>query len=167
MKEIQIEKITADDWQRLRAVRLRALADSPDAFGATHAQEEARPLGDWRTRLEVAENATFLAAAEDGSEVGLVVGTPWKWDADANAAGLFAMWVAPEVRGRGCGGALVDAVVGWARDGDYARIFLDVADGNAPAIALYRSKGFVRTGESGCLPAPREHISEHERVLVL
>jgi ribosomal protein S18 acetylase RimI-like enzyme len=166
VKELTIERLAPDGWPRLRALRLRALADSPDAFGTTLAQDEARPIGDWRMRLEIAENATFLAN-ENGTDIGLVVGTPWEWEKSAQAAGLFAMWVAPEARGAGVGGALVDAVISWARAEGFARVLLDVADSNGPAIRLYESKGFLPTGNTGSLPPPRDHIPEHELELVL
>ena len=166
MEGIGIERVGPDAWQRFRAVRLRALADSPDAFGTLLAEDEARPLSDWRARLDIRENANFLATAP-GGDIGIVVGTPWDSDGIERAAGLFAMWVAPEARGTGVGGALVDAVIAWARDGEFDRIVLDVADTNSAAIALYASRGFVPTGRTGTLDPPREHVLEHERALEL
>ncbi len=153
-----------DGAQRVRAVRLRALADAPDAFGTTLAEDEARPLAEWRARLEAAGPATFLAS-EEGRDAGLAFGRAY--DGQDGAAGLFGMWVAPEARDRGIGGALVDAVVAWARAGGYGRVLLDVADANDTAIRLYAGRGFVPTGVTGCLPAPREHVLEHQRGLRL
>ena len=164
MREWNVERIASDAWERVRAIRLRALADEPDAFGTTLAEDEARPLGEWRTRLEDPEAATFLAIA-GGREVGLVTVRPY--EEKVGPAGLFGMWVAPEDRGRGIGGALVDSVVAWARARGYERILLDVADANPEAIRLYESKGFRPTGATGSLPAPREHVLEHQRALAL
>ena len=166
VSEFSIERMHPDGWERVRAVRLRALADTPDAFGTTLAESEAMPVERWRERLEAEADATFLASDRAG-DIGLVVGRPWEFSEDPGAVGLFAMWVAPEARGRGVGGALVDAVVDWAKHSGYARVFLDVADQNAPALALYESKGFVPTGKTATLPEPRQHVLEHERVLVL
>ena len=153
-----------DAWGRVRAIRLRALADAPDAFGTTLAQDEARPLGEWRARLEDPEAATFLASA-GGRDAGLVTVRPY--GESGGPAGLFGMWVAPEARGQGVGGALVDAVVAWARARGCARVLLDVADANPPAIRLYESRGFRPTGVTGSLPAPRERVLEHQRALEL
>ena len=56
------------------------------------------------------------------------------------------MWVAPEARGRGLGRELVDAVADWARELQLSRLVLDVNPALEPAVRLYESAGFVRTG---------------------
>ena len=161
---MRIERLSPDDWERSRDVRLRALLDAPDAFATRHAEEREQPEPFWRGRLENAACATFVARA-GGVDLGCAVGAPWT--EAASTAGLFSMWVAPEARGQGAGDALVRAVVDWAREGGYARLVLEVADENAPAVGLYARHGFEPTGRTGHLPAPREHVLEHERALVL
>jgi ribosomal protein S18 acetylase RimI-like enzyme len=47
---------------------------------------------------------------------------------------------------------LVAAVIELARSNCVNRLLLDVADNNAPAIALYMRKGFERNGEVSTLP---------------
>lgn len=164
MSAPQIERMMPDQWARVRAIRLQALSDAPDAFGTTLAEDEGKPLDIWRERLEHPAGATFLGT-QDGDDVGLAVGFPW--EGRAAAAGLFAMWVAPAARGSGVGDALVDAVVSWARTQGHAELLLEVANTNEPAIGLYARKGFERTGGVSTLPPPREHILEHERRLEL
>jgi GNAT superfamily N-acetyltransferase len=159
-----VERMTPAGAERVRAVRLRALADAPDAFGTTLAEDGARPIEDWRTRLGDPGAATFLSLHE-GRDAGLARGAPF--EGEEGAAGLFAMWVAPEARGRGVGGALVDAVVAWARAAGYRRLLLEVADGNLPAIRLYGGRGFAPDGVTGSLPPPRHHVREHRRCLPL
>jgi ribosomal protein S18 acetylase RimI-like enzyme len=63
----------------------------------------------------------------------------------------------------GVGSALTDAIVELARAAGVTRLLLDVADGNAAAIALYEAKGFAPNGEIGSLPPPRTHVREHQR----
>ncbi len=152
----------------MAAIRLRALAEAPDAFGTTLAEDKARPPTLWQARLENPQSAYFLAVL-DGEDVGLVRGAPWadRPDDDPEEAGLFSMWVAPAVRGAGVAGTLIDRVVAWAREAGFKRMLLGVGDTNLPAIGLYARKGFVPTGEVSTLPAPREHITEHERALRL
>ena len=164
---MEIERMTHEAWERVRAIRLRSLADAPSAFAVTLAEDAARPAASWRERLAASDAATFVARADgaDGADVGLVVGASFR--GREPAAGLFAMWVAPEARGAGVGARLVDAVVAWARERGHPRLLLEVADDNAAAIRLYERKGFAPTGVRGTLPPPREHVTEHERALVL
>lgn len=159
---MEIQRLTHDEGDRLRALRLASLRDAPDAFGATIDETAARPPGSWRRQL--VDLATFVAVA-DGVDVGLVRIGPFT--EDPRAAMLISMWVAPAARGRGAGDALIAAAVDWARAQGFARVVLDVGDHNAPAIALYARNGFEPTGETGSLPPPREHVREHRRALVL
>ncbi len=159
---MEIVRFTRADAPRFRALRLRALRDSPNAFGSTYERASSRSLDDWARGIE--DLATFVAVA-DGVDIGMVRGAR---DRDeASSAWLISMWVAPDHRRTGVGNALIDEVVGWARAEGYSRIKLDVADSNDPAIRLYARKGFNATGEVGRLPRPRTHIREHRRVLEL
>ena len=159
---IDIKRLAADEGLRLRTIRLRALADAPDAFGSTYDETVARPMDSWTKQLQ--EIATFVAVI-DGEDVGLVRGA--RDDLQPDAAWLISMWVSPEVRGQGVGEALIDAVIEWARVSGARRVLLDVGDHNQPAIALYARKGFEPNGTIGSLPTPRSHIREHQRELHL
>lgn len=155
---------TADDWQRVRDLRLAALADAPDAFWSTVEEERDRPEQEWRAWIERERTALLIATARDGvraRDAGIVVVGPHH--EDGTAAGLYAVWVAPWARGRGVGGALMRAAVARAEQMGFPRILLDVGDHNAPAIALYERFGFEPTGRTSLFPEPRQHITEHER----
>ena len=143
---MEIRRIRPDEWQALKALRLRALANDPDAFGGRieDAIEHDDDLWRKRTAADSSESATFVAEAADGTLVGMAVGAPAPEQPDA--AGLFGMWVAPDVRSQGIGGALVDAVVVWAASVGYERIGLGVTTTNTAAIALYERKGFADLG---------------------
>lgn len=152
------------DWERVRGLRLRALADAPDAFWTTLEQEQEVTGEQWRERLASARAATLLAVSEQG-DVGLVVVHPSTWA--VGDAGLAAMWVAPEARGTGTADLLVNAALEWARAAAFPRVRLWVNDANATAGRLYARHGFVPTGVTGTFPPPRDHITEHERALEL
>ena len=146
----------------MRAIRLRALQDAPDAFGATFAEASARTEEDWEKQLT--ELPTFVAV-DEGHDVAMV---RCKLDQHrADTAWLLSMWVAPEARRGRVGSALIDLVVAWAGSNSIARLVLDVADLNVAAVALYEFKGFRRNGNVGSLPPPRHHIREHQRELYL
>ena len=158
--EIRFEQLGEAEGARLRSIRLRALQDAPDSFGATFQEASERPLDVWAK--QVATLPTFVAVS-DGRDVAMVRCARDQHSADT--ALLLSMWVAPDVRRMGLGGSLIDVVIGWARRNNITRIVLDVADHNAPAIALYAAKGFRPNGKTGSLPPPREHIREHQQEL--
>jgi ribosomal protein S18 acetylase RimI-like enzyme len=157
-----IARLRPGEGARLRAVRLRALADEPDAFGSTLADAERRSAEDWEAQLEALP--TFVWHEGD-ADVGMVRGAPH--DADPEAGYLISMWVAPEARGRGVGGALIAEVIAWARGRGLRRLVLDVGAHNGSARRLYERAGFVPTGTTGALPPPRDRLPEVEMALDL
>jgi ribosomal-protein-alanine N-acetyltransferase len=62
--------------------------------------------------------------------------------------------VAPRSQGRGLGRELLDALVAEARQRGCAQVFLEVLDGNAPALALYERAGFERMGRRASYYGP-------------
>jgi GNAT superfamily N-acetyltransferase len=144
-----VRRIRADEAPALRAVRLRALADTPLAFGSTHAREAAYPAERWvqwaRDSASGGVQATFLAMSEAADEpVGLAFARVD--DDDPAVAHLFSMWVAPEARGTGAAAALLDAVVDWAAAQGMRTLRTQVTTGNEPAARLYARAGFHDTG---------------------
>lgn len=154
--EYDLREIGPDDWEIFREVRLRSLADAPDAFGSGYDDWAAAPEARWRARMQA---VPYTVIARRGSEVvGVVCGT---LDGD-DAVELISMWVAPETRGTGVAGALISAVVGWAT-AQGRSTYLMVLDSNARAIAAYGKAGFVDQGVPAGWPAgqPLERRMEH------
>lgn len=139
---VVIRRAVPDEWAAARALRLRALADSPDAFASTLERELALDDAVFRTRLESAP--TFFA--DDGGElVGSV--TVIEDRHEPGGREIAGMWVAPEARRRGVGADLLRAALAWAADDGAAHVALWVADGNDAARRLYERLGFVDTGQ--------------------
>lgn len=160
---IAIREITADQWEHFREVRLRALADAPEAFGSTYASESDQPEAFWRSRLERPVGAA-LAADDEGTWIGIAGVFPD--DDDARAAHLVSMWVDPAARRRGAGRLLVDAAVEWARAHAFDRLTLWVTETNDAAIRLYVSCGFEHAPGRQPLPSnPRLSELEMRRPL--
>lgn len=157
-----IERLRRGEGPRLRAIRLRALADAPDAFGSTIAESELRSPEDWEAQIEALP--TFVWREGD-ADLGMVRGAPH--DRDPAGGYLISMWVAPEARGRGIGAALVGEAIGWARGRGLRRLVLDVGAHNVPARRVYERSGFVATGATGALPPPRDHLPEVEMAIDL
>jgi ribosomal protein S18 acetylase RimI-like enzyme len=157
--EIGVEVAREDRWREVRAVRLAALADAPDAFLTTLDDERDRSEADWRQRLTRPRTSTILAVTDDEQRAGLTVVAPSFGD---EVAGVYAVWVAPWARERGVGGALIERAAAEALRHGYRRAVLDVGDHNTAAQRLYARHGFTPTGRTSRFPPPREHISEHE-----
>lgn len=159
---MKIQRLSLEESDRFRSIRLASLQDAPDTFGSTFEETVARPPEIWKRQIQ--ELPTFIAVV-DGVDSGIVRGAPHP--DNTKVAYLISLWVAPNVRGMGVGVALIDAVVDWASAEGYGQLILNVGNDNAGAIALYTRKGFQPTGKTGHLPPPREHILEHEMALGL
>ena len=144
------------EGERLRALRLAALSESPGAFGSSHEREAAYEPRDWEM-LGGGPGAVF-------------VGGDWEGLAGVYLEGeeprLWGMWVAPAARGRGLGRALAEAVIGWARDRAFERLRLGVTEAAPEALRLYERLGFTRTGAARPL-RPDSTLCEHELALEL
>jgi len=150
-----IRRIRSDEADKLRDVRLRALADSPEAFGSTYRKEAQMTAADWAARTAESAPGLFRTTyiAESGDEwVGMAVG--YVASETPDRAEIFGVWVAPSARGHGVGLALVEAVVSWAASRGVCRVELRVVTTNSHAIALYRRAGFEDTGHRE--PMPRD-----------
>jgi GNAT superfamily N-acetyltransferase len=148
---LHIRRIRADEWQRLRVLRLQALADAPMAFSSTLAREEAFADAAWQERAAHgaagADRVTFIA--EDGGRwVGLATCllAP-EGDLGGGFPTLVGMFVDKSARQRGVGAALVERVAGWTQE-RADRLVLWVTCSNQAAIALYRRCGFEPTGST-------------------
>lgn len=74
---------------------------------------------------------------------GTVQGCVGLWPIDGRRAELRKMYLAPALRGRGLGRALLEHALAVARRAGFARIELETASALGRAIALYRAYGFV------------------------
>lgn len=146
--EAGVRPLGAHEWQLYRTLRLRSLADAPEAFGMPLAEAEARTADDWAWLVKLGSTSGRdcpLLAQLGGTPLGLA----WaKVDAsDASIVNLFQVWVAPEARGRGLAVALLDAALGWARSRGARAMQLGVVCGNEAARQLYERAGFRAVGE--------------------
>lgn len=154
---VLIRRVDEDDWPTVRAVRLRALRESPDAFGSSMTREERFAESHWRMRLRTSD--TWVAVDEAGEPRGLVslVQEPGSPEDDRH---VVSLWVAPEVRRQGIGWSLLDAAVRGGAELGAATVSLWVVDDNAEAVDLYVRAGFTRTGERQALPRDPDRTEE-------
>jgi ribosomal protein S18 acetylase RimI-like enzyme len=127
----EVRRLGPDDWETFRDIRLRSLADAPDAFGSTLEREQAFGEDDWRRRLT---GPVYVVEDPRPVSIGGVFdnqGTPHIW----------GMWTDPDHRGRGHARAILDALIPAGTDAQ-----LDVNVTNGDARIVYERYGFVGTG---------------------
>ncbi|MBT3602186.1 MAG: GNAT family N-acetyltransferase [Candidatus Latescibacteria bacterium] len=147
---ITIEPITPQKALTLKDVRLRALQDTPSAFGSTHAREALFTDEMWIVRATLQpDRVTYLAM--DGQEACGIIGGFLNLEEGPRVT-LVSMWVAPTHRCVGVGQQLVQAITGWAKAQSVGRLFLQVTNNNDLAIAFYQRIGFAKTGRTESYP---------------
>lgn len=149
---IVIEPITQRNISVFKEVRLRALQESPRAFGSTYARELQfddaewlRRVGRWNGELGVG----FLAM-DDAIACGLAGSLLGQ--NDPTIAQLVSMWTAPTHRQLGVGRLLMNAVLNWAQGRNIHALSLMVVGNNDLAIRFYERHGFAKTGRAEPYP---------------
>jgi len=143
-----VRAVLPSEWEVYKSLRLRALADSPDAFSSTLAAELERPDEQWAERV-----AEASATGQDLPLFALVrdvpVGMAWArvTASDESTVNLFQMWVDPKHRGLGLGGSLLDAAISWAHSLRARELRLCVTRGETPAVRMYLHAGFQPVGK--------------------
>jgi RimJ/RimL family protein N-acetyltransferase len=147
---VEVRQVDAADWQELREVRLRALADAPDAFASTLEREAAFPDDVWRQRAQGGPGSANFIVRQDGVGVGMaaVVAEP-----TPGRMQLVGMWVDPRLRRRGVAQALIGQVVGWSHAHHARELIAWVAETNTAARLLYARVGFRPAGGRQPLPS--------------
>jgi len=147
-----LKPITPAAWANLKEVRLRALADTPFAFGSTFADESQLTDADWQERaVKWTSDRSAAYLAWDGDlPCGIAAGF---LDLENRAiAHLVSMWVAPTHRRRGVGRLLVNNVIDWGRSRQAVSLNLMVTSCNCGAMRFYESMEFFKTGRTEPYP---------------
>jgi GNAT superfamily N-acetyltransferase len=161
-----LEPLTLPLVEQYKSVRLRALQDTPVAFGSTFAKESSLSDGDWIKRVDTwnGPGGVCYLGMDNGEPCGIIAGY-----FDENVplrAWVASMWVAPTHRRTGLGTMLMDAVRSWAHTLGAAELFLMVTSNNSPAMRFYERCGFKFTGTTG--PYPNDPaLSEYEMAISL
>lgn len=137
-----VRRLTGEDWELYRAVRLAMLLDAPGAYGSSFVREVAFDEATWRDRLM---HPVFLAAREDGLPLGAATLYTSAPGVDPE---IVAMWVAGHARGSGVADALVGACVDEAGRQGVTRVQMHVMADNPRAATMYARAGFSFDGVS-------------------
>jgi ribosomal protein S18 acetylase RimI-like enzyme len=160
---ITLRAIPADDWWAWRSLRLRALAESPEAFRSKYAEWKGAAEERWRDRLGL-PGARNVIASLDGVSVGMASGVPVvpgdpgdhadPDTTDPATVEIISMWVGAEARGKGVARALLADIELWAAAAGATRISLFALPTNTAAVALYERTGYWRIEPPEPIPAP-------------
>ncbi len=124
---------------------MRALLERHLAFAAATTEPEDIYALDVDALADAA--VTFVSYRDRGE----LLGVGALKELDATHGELKSMHTAEAARGRGVGAAIVDHLLGLARERGYARVSLETGAGPAfaPARRLYARAGFVPCGAFG------------------
>ncbi len=140
----------SSEHEQLREIRLSSLATDPEAFAGTYAHALSLPPEWWHRWAEQSElgdsQRTFVLEGDDGRWMGLVLVR--LDDERSGCAVLNAMWVAPEIRGRGAAGLLCEACAAWASARGCRELTLAVVADNHGAQRAYEAAGFAVSGQT-------------------
>ena len=152
-------ELHADEWARLRDIRLKALIDSPHAFGGTYEDESVFDEDRWR--LEFAKQA-FVIASVDGVDAGMMYVETLVGDFGATCW-IGGCWSNPDFRGVGLMRAMFEFLDTQAASRDWLIQGLGVWTDNDVAISAYEKLGFVEMG--GPQPSTRKPGKFYQRMI--
>jgi RimJ/RimL family protein N-acetyltransferase len=136
---IEIVTTTVNDFDRLRALRLAALKDTPDAFGAKYEDEVNKPISEWQDRLK---NTNWCFVVADGVDVGLIAVDRAEKDRNSDCW-LSSWWIHQDHRGSGIPKLMLNWVEQLCIEKKWKKIGLGVWPDNLRAIAAYKKLGFT------------------------
>ncbi|GAA5504616.1 GNAT family N-acetyltransferase [Novipirellula caenicola] len=144
---ISCRRATNADVDLFRSIRLRALQDSPGAFGSTYEAAIRRDHASWRDQIlstsdGIDRNTQFAFAADQC--VGLAA---LYRDQDTASGEIVQMWVDPDQRGSPAASILLGQLRVWAAEVGIHHLVLSVTSINGRAIKFYEKQGFRSTGE--------------------
>lgn len=138
---ITIQKLSPDDWQQYRDIRLMALKDDPHAFGSSYEEEVNQTEQDWRNRIGV------MWFAISGEEVVGLIGLLQRENQSSKHCGyVISMWVKPQFRGQGIAKSLLTKLQNDAPKLGLKKLSLQVTSTKTAAFGLYQDLGFKTVG---------------------
>jgi ribosomal protein S18 acetylase RimI-like enzyme len=149
--EIEIVKLTSNEWQLFKEFRLYALKNDQQAFGEPYSRAAERSDEKWQERLKQATDevtSCMLFAKANNKLVGMI---GWYRSDEALINGFGEIWgvfVHPEYRGRGIARMLMNAIQeNLANQPNVKRVKLEVNIDQKNAEHLYVTCGFETTGD--------------------
>jgi ribosomal protein S18 acetylase RimI-like enzyme len=137
-----IRKITIDDFDKWKRLRLEAVKLHPEAFGESY---EGVKKQDKKWFEESLKNSVTFTYLQDNKMIGLIGIFSMQPENMRHRASLFGLYVKADHRGKGIAGALVEQVLNYVKP-NHKQLHLTVTTTNQVAISLYKKHGFVIYG---------------------
>ena len=147
---VEVSLLRKVEWERLKAIRIRALTENSEAFGQTLEEVKALSKDDW---FKYYEKSDYLIASIDGAYIGMLYIEVLNGDHGATCW-IGGCWTDPAYRGKGVMRALFNYIDLHAKEKDWTRQGLGVWTDNFSAIKAYEYLGFAFAGEK--MPGSRE-----------
>jgi ribosomal protein S18 acetylase RimI-like enzyme len=143
---ISTRPIGPEDWQVWRRLRLDALRTDPEMYGSTYAGTLAKDTEEYWRGILSSEGVCVIAEDADHNAVGMARVFPLPIDGES-LPHIISVWVDPAARGRGAGGAVIEACLDWVRcERSASAVRLNVKKSNAVARRVYERAGFSVVG---------------------
>jgi predicted acetyltransferase/ribosomal protein S18 acetylase RimI-like enzyme len=140
--------LVSDDWDALRAIRLRALREEPGMFFRSYDEEVALTEDAWRDRIAGPRHQVFGLFAGD-ELAGITAVVPHWDDATETTASLAMSYLAPAYRGHGYTRFLYAVRLAWIRgQPTVRRVVVSHRASNVASGRAIRAHGFRCTGSA-------------------
>jgi RimJ/RimL family protein N-acetyltransferase len=140
-----IRALTPEDAEPYLALRVTALATSPEAFGSSVDEEQAMTAHEVRARCAPAAPSVVFGAFAGDRLVGIAGFAANRKFKQRHKGLLWGVFVAPQCRGAGLGKRLVQRVIEHAAK-HVLMLHANVTTGNQTARQLYHRLGFAAIG---------------------
>lgn len=139
MNNYSVKKLTTNDWQEYRAIRLEALAAHPNFFSPSRDETQLTET-DWKQRLSNQNAASFGLYAE-GELIGLT--GIFRDHTELKTAHLVSSYIKPKFRKKGLSRLLYEERIKWAKaQKDVQILLVDHNEENEPSMKAHQKFGF-------------------------
>lgn len=145
--ELQVRFIGPEDFDLFWPVRLLALRESPEAFGASYEESKKLPPEEAIKRLSPKDGGFVLGAFMDCALAGVTGCVRQAGEKGRHKATIWGVYVVPDFRGRGVARSMMTTALAHCLTIEgLEEVTLTVVTSNQSALKLYESLGFVSYG---------------------
>jgi len=141
---MEIVKLALEDWQSYRNLRLRALKEDAQAFGASYQKNFDYPEEEWKRRLQNAldGNDRWLLFAKENNKLVGMIGAFLEED-NPNVAHLTGVFVPKEERGRGISNLLlIEILKGISKNPQVTAVRSSISLTQKVSVMVHKKFGF-------------------------